>query len=509
MVILSAKQIRDWDLYTIRNKPIASIDLMESAATRCFQWMQQNRFLPNRFTVFCGKGNNGGDGLAIARLLNRQGCEVAVHILELGQTGTNDFQTNLTRLHDAGIPAHYIQSPEHFPAVPAGNIIIDALFGTGLNRRLEGLTETLVAHINAAPNKIISIDMPSGLLADGSSKGFPVVKAGITLSFQCLKLAFLVAENEPFVGKVKILDIGLLKNYLPAVNYESLLVEDDLVKSLYHPRPRYSHKGNFGHAALVAGSYGFMGAAVLAANACLRSGVGKLTCHIPICGYDIMQVSCPEAMSKVEKGHHYLEAITDPGKYDAIGIGPGMGVHESHVQLLEALFASSGQRTTANEQRIVLDADALNIMAKAPALLQQLPPFSILTPHPAEFDRMFGKAGNDFARLRKALEKAKELQLVIILKGHRSFIAMPGGTSYFNSTGNPGMATGGSGDVLTGILTGLLAQGYAPGQAALLGVYLHGLAGDLAAAALTEEAMIASDITRYLGAAFGHIRREA
>ena len=511
MVILSAKQIRDWDLYTIRNKPIASIDLMESAATRCFQWMQQNGFLPNRFTIFCGKGNNGGDGLAIARLLNRHGCEVAIHILELGQIGTDDFQTNLTRLHDAGIPVHYIQSPEHFPSVPPGNIIIDALFGTGLNRRLDGLTEALVAFINAAPNKIISIDMPSGLLADDSSKGFPVVKAHITLSFQCLKLAFLVAENEPFAGDVKILDIGLLKTYLPAASYESLLVEEDLVKALYHPRPRYSHKGNFGHAALVAGSYGFMGAAILAANACLRSGVGKLTCHIPSCGYEIMQISCPEAMSKIEKGNHYLEAITGPGKYDAIGIGPGMGVHESHVPILETLFSSAGRAapaegTTGNEQRLVLDADALNTMAKTPALLEKIPPFSILTPHPAEFDRMFGPSGNDFVRMRRALQKAKELELVIIVKGHRSLIAMPGGTSYFNSTGNPGMATGGSGDVLTGILTGLLAQGYAPGQAALLGVYLHGLAGDLAAAALTEEAMIASDITRYLGAAFQQIK---
>ncbi len=499
MVVLSAQQIRDWDLYTIRNKPIASIDLMESAAIRCFQWIQQHGLLPNKFTVFCGKGNNGGDGLALARLLARQGGESTVHILELGQKGTPDFQTNLTRLHETGIAVHYIQSAEHFPAIPPGNIIIDALFGTGLNRRLEGFTARLVEHINAAANTILSIDMPSGLMADDSSKGFPVVKAAITLSFQCLKLAFMMAENEARIGDVQVLDIGLLQNYLPGISYEALLVEEDLIKTLYRPRPRFSHKGNFGHAALVAGSYGFMGAAVLAAHACLRGGVGKLTCHMPSCGYNIMQTAAPEAMSKVEKGEHYIESISDTTKYDAIGIGPGIGVHESHASLLDTIFS--------NGQRLVIDADALNVLAKTPSLLQKIPPFSILTPHPAEFDRVFGACPNDFARMRKAQEMAKEWKLIIVVKGHRSFIAMPGGTGYFNSTGNPGMATGGSGDVLTGLLTALLAQEYPPEQAALFGVYLHGLAGDLAATALTEEAMIASDITLYLGAAFHQLKQ--
>lgn len=507
MLILSAKQIHDWDQYTIRNKPVASIDLMESAAIRCFQWIQQHNLLPNKFTIFCGKGNNGGDGLALARLLTRQGGEVMVHILELGQKGTDDFQTNLTRLHEAGIAVHYIQSPGHFPAVPAGNIIIDALFGTGLNRRLDGLTARLVEHINAIPATIISIDMPSGLLADDSSKGFPVIKAHITLSFQCLKLAFMMAENAAYTGDVQVLDIGLLQNYLSGIHIETLLVEEDLVKTLYRPRGRFSHKGNFGHAALIAGSYGFMGAAVLSAHACLRGGVGKLTCHIPACGYDIMQTSAPEAMSKVEKGEYWPESIGDTGKYDAIGIGPGIGVRDGHAQLLDTVFAAAGQPAAGKGQRLVLDADALNVLAKQPSLLKKIPAFSILTPHPAEFDRVFGASADDFARLRRAQQAAKELNLIIVVKGHRSFIAMPGGTGYFNSTGNPGMATGGSGDVLTGILTALLAQEYPPEQAAIFGVYLHGLAGDLAAAAITEESMIASDITLYLGSAFHRIQK--
>ncbi|MEO5593167.1 MAG: NAD(P)H-hydrate dehydratase [Chitinophagaceae bacterium] len=499
MLILSAKQIHDWDAYTILNKPISSVDLMEIAATRCLQWLQQNNNLQQPFHIFCGKGNNGGDGLAIARLLSGKGIKVFVCIIELGQKGTDDFQTNLARLHQTDASIYYIQSPDHFPAIPKTHIIIDALFGTGLNRPLEGLPAGLVAHINTFTNPVIAIDMPSGLLADNTSVGYPIIKALHTLSFQCLKMAFMMAENESYTGHVQVLDIGLLGNYPSGITYEALLVEEEIIKAMYRPRQRFSHKGTYGHAALICGSYGFMGAATLAANACLRSGAGKLTCHIPLCGYTIMQLAAPEAMSKTESGTKHIETVSEPAKYDAVGIGPGIGAYDSHAQLLDTLF-------TSYKKPLVIDADALNTLAKHQDLLEKITPFSILTPHPAEFDRLFGKAGNDFARMRLAQQKAKELQLIIVLKGHRSFIAMPGGNSFFNNTGNPGMATGGSGDVLTGILTSLLAQQYPPEQAALLGVYLHGLAGDFAATRLTEEAMIASSITKHLGDAFRQLK---
>jgi ADP-dependent NAD(P)H-hydrate dehydratase / NAD(P)H-hydrate epimerase len=500
MLILSAKQIHEWDAYTIRNKPISSIDLMETAATRCFQWLQQNGFHQQPFHIFCGKGNNGGDGLALARLLSAKGIKVSVYIIEMGQKGTDDFQTNLSRLHQADAAIHYIQSADQFPAVPKTHIIIDALFGTGLNRPLTTLAAELVTHINTFSNTVIAIDLPSGLLADSSSKGFSIVKAAHTLSFQCLKMAFLMAENEMYTGHVQVLDIGLLSNYLTEINYDTLLVEEEIVKAMYRPRQKFSHKGNFGHAALIAGSYGFMGAATLAANACLRAGVGKLTSHIPSCGYNIMQVAAPEAMSKTEEGNDYIERLSDLKKYDAVGIGPGMGMHNSHAQLLENLF-------TSYQKPVVIDADALNTLAQNTRLLEKITPFSILTPHPTEFDRLFGKTDSDFMRMRLALEKAKECQLIIVLKGHFTLIAMPGGNCFFNSTGNPGMATGGSGDVLTGILTSLLAQHYPPEQAALLGVYLHGLAGDYAAAKLTEEAMVSADISLHLGDAFRQLKR--
>lgn len=499
MLILSAKQIHEWDLYTIQHKPISSADLMETAAKRCLSWLQQNNLLNQPFHIFCGKGNNGGDGLAIARLLSGKGVKVFVCIIELGQKGTDDFQTNLGRLHQTDVSIQYIQSADHFPVISNSHVIIDALFGTGLNRPLTRLAAELVAFINTCTNPVIAIDIPSGLLADMSSQGYPVVKAIHTLSFQCLKMAFLMAENDPYTGHVHVLDIGLLNNYLSGITYEALLVEVEIIKAMYKPRSRFSHKGTFGHAALIAGSYGFMGAATLAARACLRAGVGKLTCHIPACGYTIMQVAAPEAMSKAEAGDQYVESISTLEKYQAAGIGPGIGIYNSHAQLLKTIFSTYSKP-------VVIDADALNILSKNPELFSSITPFSILTPHPGEFDRLFGKSENDFARMRLAREKAKELQVIIILKGHRSFIAMPGGNSFFNSTGNPGMATGGSGDVLTGILTALLAQQYPPEQAALLGVYLHGLAGDLAAARLTEEAMIAGDIIDHLGKAFRHLK---
>ena len=500
MVILSAQQMHEWDAYTIRNKPISSLDLMETAANRCLQWLQQNNLLYQPFYIFCGKGNNGGDGLAIARLLSGKGIKVMVCIIELGQTGTADFLENLVRLHQTDAGILYIQSAEHFPTIPKSNLIIDALFGTGLNRPLDGLVAELVGHINNTGNPVISVDIPSGLLADNSAAGYPIIKAQHTLTFQCLKMAFLMAENELYTGHAQVLDIGLLDNYPNGISYEASLVEEEMIKAMYRPRNNFSHKGNFGHAALVAGSYGFMGAAVLAANSCLRAGAGKLTCYIPACGYTIMQLAAPEAMAKTGDGEKYIENLPDLSAHNALGIGPGMGITDSHTVLLEQVFA-------AFKKPMVVDADALNVLAKRPGLLTKIPAFSILTPHPAEFDRVFGNAGNDFARMRLAQQKARELQIIIIVKGHRSFIAMPGGNSFFNSTGNPGMATGGSGDVLTGIITGLLAQRYPPGQAALMGVYLHGLAGDYAAAASSQEAMVAGDISAQLGNAFRQLQQ--
>ncbi|HET6995651.1 MAG TPA: NAD(P)H-hydrate dehydratase [Chitinophagaceae bacterium] len=501
MKVLSAEEIRQWDQYTIAQEPVSSIDLMERAALACVTWLTENILPRSRYSIFCGKGNNGGDGLAIARLLAEQNRQLAVYILEFGHKGTPDFQTNLARLHQyTNVEISFIQSEKNFRSLFPDEIIIDALFGSGLNRQLEGVTASLVGHLNASQCKIISIDIPSGMFVDRSSKGNVIVKADYTLTFQCLKPAFLVAENAEYMGKLHILDIGLQEAFLQSIINAYEWIDLTVIHSIRKPRKRFAHKGNFGHGLIVAGSYGKIGAAVLSVKACLRSGIGLLTCHIPKCGYDIMQTSVPEAMVMTDFNSSFATKVEDDlTKYEAIGIGPGIGMASETKMMLREVFDSY-------RHPLVLDADALNILATQKNLLKLVPAGSILTPHPKEFERLFGESANDFDRIDTALKKAKELNLIIVLKGHHTFIATPDKKGFFNSTGNAGMATGGSGDVLTGILTGLLAQGYSSVEAAILGVYLHGLAGDIAAERLSMEAMVAGDIVETLGQAFLQIQ---
>jgi ADP-dependent NAD(P)H-hydrate dehydratase / NAD(P)H-hydrate epimerase len=499
MKIFSAAQIKQWDAFTVANEPVTSINLMERAAAKCVEWLTENNYNQKYFQIFCGKGNNGGDGLAIARMLIQKKIATTVYILEFGNIGSPDFQINLAKLHECSTDIHFIQSRDFFPAITSDAVVIDALFGTGLNKPLAGISAALVNHINNSKAAIIAIDLPSGLAADSSSKNNAVIKAAHTLSFQNYKLAFLLPENENYCGSIHLLNIGLDKKFETEEDAIFELTDLNFIKSIYKPRNKFSHKGNYGHAALLCGSYGMMGAAVLSAAACLRSGVGKLTCFVPKCGYGILQTAVPEAMCLVS-GEEYILSANEIKKFDAVGIGPGIGLHPSHATLLKEIFLQINKP-------ILLDADALNIIGDNPALLSVIPENSILTPHPKEFERLFGKTANDFDRINLALQKSKELNLYIVLKGHHTFIATPEGKGYFNNTGNAGMATAGSGDTLSGIITGLLAQGYTPAQACILGVYLHGLAGDFAAAKLSQEAMIASDIIRYLGEVFNFLQQ--
>lgn len=505
MKIFSAAQIKEWDKYTIAHKPISSIELMERAATACSGWLLQNNY--KSFVFFCSTGNNGGDGLAIARLLFQKGCSVTVYIVAAGKVVSDDFKINLSRLRDLPVPTHTLESSSDFPPISDADVVVDALFGTGLNKPASGIISALIEYINQTARLIISIDMPSGLFADKGSltaggKKCSIIKSGYTLTFQQYKLAFFMPENRQFFGKIVVLDIGLDKNYRQITPSQFEFTDLENIKEIYAPRDAFGHKGNFGYALLLAGSYGMMGAAVLAARSCLKSGAGKLTCLVCKEGYAIMQISVPEAMTKVN-GTKYIQDAGNFANFDAIGVGPGIGIHASHKQLLRSLF-------TGYKKPMVIDADALNILSKHKKLLAFIPEGSILTPHPAEFDRLFGSKKdqdkttrmNDFERMEMAMLKSIELKLYIIVKGHFTLVASPDNRAYFNSTGNPGMATAGSGDVLTGILTGLLAQGYSSLQTCLLGVYLHGLAGDIAAQKFSQESLIAGDITDCLGDAF-------
>ena len=486
MKIFSAAQLKEWDLFSIDEQQISSEALMERAAKACYHWLINNSIVNQPLLVFCGKGNNGGDGLALARMLLENNFSVTTYILELGHTGTDDFQINLQRLHHITTDIHFIQSADFLPVIKKSDLVIDALFGSGLNRPLDGNAWELVNHINNSGAQVISIDIPSGLFSDRSSKGFTAIHASHTLSFQNAKLAFLMPENDLYVGEFHLLDIGLSKNFeeTHSSKYES--IDLSLIKSLIRPRNKFAHKGSFGHAALIAGSYGMMGAAVLAAKACMYSGIGKLTCYIPSCGYEIMQTSLPEAMCNIS-GEKYITATGNLDNHDAIGIGPGIGSQHDTTEVLKNIFLTG-------KGIMVLDADALNMLAADRHLLSLLPKGSVITPHPKEFERLFGNVANDFERLELAIREAAAMKIYIVLKGHYSMIVTPRGKVFFNSTGNAGMAKAGMGDALTGLLTGFLCQHYPLPEAAILAVYIHGYAGDIACEKYSQQAMQASDL---------------
>jgi hydroxyethylthiazole kinase-like uncharacterized protein yjeF len=500
--ILTAEQLKKWDAATIEKESMTSLELMERAALKCVEWLENKQFKLQSFFIFCGKGNNGGDGLAIARLLAAKGKRVQVYILESGKTGSDDFLSNLRVLRELSISIHFIQGHEHFQTIDPTAVVIDALFGAGLNKPLEGISKALVDHINKSGAEIVSIDLPSGLYSSQSSFNQSSIEATYTLTFQTYKLALLLAENAPYIGEVYSLDIHLNADFYNEESSSFETLELKSIQHLYKPRNRFAHKGNFGHALLIGGSYGKIGALVLAAKACAHSGCGLVTTYLPTCGYNIIQTALPEAMAITDNHKLYItEAPQSISSFAALGIGPGLGTSQETMQAVASII-------TEYNNPMVIDADALNCISLQKELLTQLPHHSILTPHPKEFDRLFGTSKNEVERIEKAIANAKALQVIIVLKGHHTLIALPDGKGYFNTTGNAGMAKGGSGDVLTGIITSLLAQGYHSKDAAILGVYIHGLAGDFAAQSLSQEFIIASDIINTLPSAFNRLTKK-
>ena len=490
--VFSIAQIREADKYTIEHEPIASVELMERAAKASFDWLLANTNVHHSkcVSIVCGMGNNGGDGLAIARMLYLERIPVDVYILKHADVGSVDFELNKQRLEALdGIDIKYVVEDSEFTISSSSDYIIDAIFGSGLNRAVSGFTKRVIDIVNVAEAIRISIDIPSGLFAEKSSIDCTVVKAAYTLSFQFPKLAFFFPENASYVGEFRVLDISLHKTYITETSISIYYVDVlDIPQSMIS-RPKFSHKGAFGHALLIAGSFGKMGAAIFAAKACMYVGVGLLTVHVPYNAVACMQMAFPEAMVSVDKGNDIFTSLPiELDKYSAVGIGPGLGTDEkSVVALREFLFNWN--------KPLVLDADALNMIAMSKEeMLPLLKYNTIITPHVKEFKRWVGEWDNDFERLEKQKTLAKDYGIIVVLKGANTSICCPDGEVYFNSTGNPGMATGGSGDVLTGIITSLLAQGVEAKQAAIFGVYLHGMAGDIAAAEVGQVSMTASDI---------------
>ncbi|MGE5419340.1 MAG: NAD(P)H-hydrate dehydratase [Chloroflexota bacterium] len=502
MKIFSCDQIREIDSYTIIHEPIASIDLMERAAGRLFGWISEEFSHSDHFMIFTGPGNNGGDGLALARMLGKNGYQAEVFHVSFTEKTSKDWEINRKRLEDVpSVKFSVINNAGQIPLISSDDIVVDSIFGSGLNRPADGLAREIIQLINQTDAVRVSVDMPSGLFCEDNGCNDPeaIIHADFTLCFQFPKLAFLFPENMQFAGIWKILPIGLHEKAIATgVTPYHLLSNEDLALIL-KIRTKFDHKGNFGHGLLVAGSYGKMGAAVLGASAALRAGIGLITCQIPSCGYEIIQSSLPEAMVKTDAAEEFITSVGDTGNYSAIGIGPGIGTAKETQSALRNLLAGLNKP-------LVLDADALNILSMNKEWLELIPRGTILTPHPKEFSRIAGETADSYQRLQRQKEFSQKYGCIIVLKGAHTSITFPDGNVYFNSTGNPGMATAGSGDVLTGILVSLLSQGYSPENAAVLGVYLHGLAGDIAAEGLSFEAIIASDIINCIGKAFNRIR---
>jgi hydroxyethylthiazole kinase-like uncharacterized protein yjeF len=500
MKIFSAAQIHACDAYTIHASGITSVGLMERAAGKCLEWVQQQLPKDALFVVLCGSGNNGGDGLALTRMLHQAGRKVKAFLLELSKDLSPDCEANLQRLRhiDPSLVTHVPQET-FITDMPGNIIIIDAILGTGLSRPAEGWVASFLNHINQLPNRKIAIDIPSGLPADTvPGHDAAIIKANDTLSFQFYKRTFLHPETGVFAGNVHILDIGLDKTFITATGSQYNVTSDSDIHAIYKPRSPFSHKGTFGNVLLIGGSYGKMGSITLSAKAALHAGAGLATALIPACGYTVLQTAAPEVMCRIS-GDKEINKIDEWEKATAIGIGPGMGTEPATAKALETFI-------DACKRPVVLDADALNIISKHQDLLGRLPAGSILTPHPKEFSRLFGESSGTMMQLEQARTQAMRYNVNIVLKGHYTAVVTTDGECWYNITGNAGMATGGAGDVLTGIITGLLAQEYEPREAAILGVYLHGLAGDIAAAELSQEALVAGDIVNYLGKAFLRVK---
>ncbi|MDI9866060.1 NAD(P)H-hydrate dehydratase [Flectobacillus sp. DC10W] len=484
--IFDAQQIRHWDAYSIAQEPIESIDLMERAS-EAFTDRLLSLFSDKDFTIFCGKGNNGGDGLAIARILTSMNKKVEVYIIEYSAQASADFLINYERLAKV-ITIHSINSLEGFPVIGQNCVVVDAILGSGVNRPVDGLLKDIIQEINASKLPIVAVDIASGLyVSQPIAKDNTIIQPNYTLTFEAPKLAFLMPQNQLYVGEWECLPIGLSKEYAHNTPTSYFWTDSILLKK----RSKFSHKGTFGHALLAVGSYGSIGAAVLSAKACLRSGVGLLTTYIPTCGYPIMQASVPEAMCQTDPAEKELSICPNLEKYTVIGVGCGLGKSNKTKAFLNAILQQA-------KSPIVLDADALNIIAEESNLLELIPPKSILTPHPKELQRLIGAWENDFDKIEKVKVFSQQYDCIVLIKGMYTAIVLPNQEIHFNSTGNAGMATGGSGDVLTGIITALIAQGYSSEEAAIIGVFKHGEAGDMAAQERGQMATLPSDIIEKL-----------
>jgi len=502
MKILSSTQIKEADYYTITHEPISSIDLMERAASKCAEWVLDHFHQHDEFVVLCGPGNNGGDGLVIARLLHKVNKKVLVHVLNVNQKFSDEFIFNLNRYKTECSSAVHELTENYFQVknISSKAIIIDAFFGSGLSKPITGWIKELIIQINKLNNIKIAIDIPSGLGCDDTNFAiqFPesIMVCNHTITFQTYKLSLLLTEGICYAGNVHVIDIDLHADYLNKATTSFFSINKSVVQPLLRNRSLTGHKGTFGYALLICGSTGKAGAAALSAKSCMRSGCGLLTVLTSPDCVAAINSNVPEAMTllyNTSEGNFNLQI---PAKVTSIGIGCGLSVNKTTASLIKQLLNNY-------KHPLIIDASALTILSENKTWLSFLQPKRILTPHPGEFDRLFNlKNPTGYQRLCVQQEMSKKLNVYIVLKNYRTSISTPKGLIFFNTTGNNGMATAGSGDVLTGLLTGLLAQGYSPLETCLTGVYIHGLAGDFSLEKETSETLIASDLINNFSNAF-------
>ncbi len=502
MKIFKSEQVSKIDSYTIENEPIKSIDLMERAANAFVSWFTRHIDNSGKVIVFSGPGNNGGDGFAIARLLHERNYRVKAYLLKFTKKLSPDCEENIRRLKNLDASLYEeLKEDSSLPGPGENDVVIDGIFGSGLTRPVEGFPATVIRRINQSKAVKVAIDIPSGLFGEDNRDNEPenITQADYTVSFEFPFLSFFFADNAQYLGQWTAVSIGLHPKAIEETKTSYVALEADDVRKLIRDRPKYSHKGIYGHALMIAGSYGMMGAAILTTHACMKTGAGLVTAHIPRAGYSIIQTALPEALTSIDQSDIMFTEVPDLSSYSAIGIGPGLGKRSNTAKG----FCELLKKTNVP---MVIDADGLNILSANPDWMDRVPENSILTPHPGEFDRLAGKSESFYERHLKQMQLAKRYHVVIVLKGANTIVASPDGRAWINTTGNPGMASGGSGDVLTGMLVSLLTQGYEPVNAAIAGVYLHGLAADLALREESEESLLAGDIIRHIGNAFKDVK---
>ena len=481
--LLTAQQIRDADDHTIVNSNISSWELMEMATSSFFDALMGHNVWRKRVTVLCGVGNNGGDGLALCRMLRKKGIYARAVLVKFKDELSPDCASNFDLLDDVLV----VEQISDLPDLDLSDVIVDSLIGSGMESQIFGLLKDVVDRVNKSEKRVVSIDVPTGMRGDSlSPEDATIIHADLVISFQRPKLSFFYPEHGPFIKEWEVVDIGLDEKYIQDLESDMYWLDQQVFK-MVRARHRVSHKGTYGHACLMVGSQGKMGAAILSSQACLRAGAGLLTTQIPNCGYDIMQIAVPESICNADPSESVLATLHDIDAFSAIGFGPGVGTEEETIELFASILNTA-------KVPMVIDADGLNILSEHRELLDKLPPNTILTPHVGEFRRLVGEFENSEERHAKLKAFAKQYQCTVVLKDAYSVIADPDARLYFNSSGNQGMATAGSGDVLTGMITALLAQGYTALEAAIIGVYFHGEAGDRAAKKRGHYALIASDI---------------